>query len=98
MYHCLSLAEPQQIETSLGRPFERRPTMSHEICWDRDGVVRRFWGHVPFAEVLQSVCEVEVDSRFEKARYLIDDCSGVFDGCLVHDSPLARLDLFQRLS
>jgi hypothetical protein len=72
--------------------------MSHEICWELNGVVRRFWGNVSFSEVLRSVCEVQVDPRFNEMRYLMDDCLAVMDGCFVKELAAERLDFLQQLA
>ena len=51
--------------------------MPHEISWEPHGVYIRFYGFVPFSELLDFFQSVAADPRFDDAWYYIDDYSGV---------------------
>ena len=47
--------------------------MPYEITWEDQGVYRRYHGHTDGAELARSVCEVELDIRFDQLRYVLND-------------------------
>jgi hypothetical protein len=51
--------------------------MGYELQWRPKGVVKRFFGFITGAEILQSINDVEGDWRFDDLRYVIDDFLGV---------------------
>jgi hypothetical protein len=51
--------------------------MAYELVWEPDGVIKQFSGIVPGWEFIQSVKNVQSDSRVDEARYIINDFSAV---------------------
>jgi hypothetical protein len=51
--------------------------MAYELVWEPDGVIKQFSGTVPGWEFIQSVKNVQSDSRVDEARYIISDFSAV---------------------
>ena len=47
--------------------------MPYEIVWEPKGAVKRFFGRVSDAEVLQSGLEIECDPRFDNLNFVIND-------------------------
>lgn len=53
--------------------------MSYEIIWEPRGVVKRYFGHVTSADMVQSVTDVEGNPRFDDLRYVINDFLAIDD-------------------
>lgn len=56
--------------------------MAYEIVWETKGAVKRFFGHVSDAEVLQAGLDIECDWRFDRLSFVINDflaCEGFSD-------------------
>jgi hypothetical protein len=51
--------------------------VTYEVVWEVRGVIKRFFGHVTDHDMLQSVLDIESDSRFDDLRYVINDFSGI---------------------
>jgi len=51
--------------------------MACEYIWEPEGVHKRFSGFVTSGEFIQSVEKTQRDFRFDDAKYVIDDFSGV---------------------
>ena len=49
--------------------------MAYEIIWEPEGVIRQFSGSVSAREFMQSVEQVQGDSRYDEMRYIINDFS-----------------------
>ncbi len=49
--------------------------MAYEIIWEPEGVIRQFSGSVSAREFMQSVDQVQGDSRYDEMRYIINDFS-----------------------
>ena len=49
--------------------------MAYEIIWEPEGVIRQFSGNVSAREFIQSVEQVQGDSRYDEMRYIINDFS-----------------------
>ena len=49
--------------------------MSYELVWEPEGVVARFSSTVSTDEFIRSVKQIQGDSRFDDARYVISDFS-----------------------
>lgn len=47
--------------------------VGYEILWEPRGTVKRFYGHVTDAQLMQSVIDIEGDHRFDTLRYVIND-------------------------
>jgi hypothetical protein len=47
--------------------------MGYEIVWQSRGVIKRYFGHVTSAELLQAVVDTESDGRFDDLRWVIND-------------------------
>jgi hypothetical protein len=47
--------------------------MAYELVWEPDGVIKQFSGNVPAWEFVRAVENVQSDSRFDDARYVIND-------------------------
>ena len=47
--------------------------MSYRLDWEAKGVVKHFYGLVTPADLVDSVTEIESDSRFDHLRYVIND-------------------------
>lgn len=74
--------------------------MPHETTWESHGVYTRFYGSVPFSELLAFFQSIAADPRFDDISYYIDDYTGV----ATHDVKfedvelLAGLDYAQTIS
>lgn len=74
--------------------------MPHEISWEPHGVYTRFYGTVPFPELLEFFQAIAADPRFDDLAYYIDDYTDVE----MHDVQpedvelLAGLDYAQTIS
>lgn len=51
--------------------------MAYELVWEPDGVVLQFSGGVSSREFIQAVENIQGDSRYDDARYVIHDLLGV---------------------
>jgi hypothetical protein len=49
--------------------------MAYEIIWEPEGVIRQFSGNVSAREFIQSVEQVQGDSRYDDLHYIINDFS-----------------------
>ncbi len=47
--------------------------MSYKLSWKVRGVIKHFSGHLTDKQLMQSVIDVEGDSRFDSLRYVIND-------------------------
>ena len=47
--------------------------MSYEIIWEPAGVIKRFFGEINGAELMQAGIDTEGSSRFDELRYVIND-------------------------
>ena len=59
--------------------------MPHSIIWEPDGLLRTFYGTVSAGEILESNLELYGDLRFNKAKYIINDFSGITDHSIEYD-------------
>ncbi len=51
--------------------------MAFELVWEPDGVIKQFSGQVSAREFINAVERVQSDSRFDEARYIINDFSAM---------------------
>ena len=51
--------------------------MAYEIVWEPDGVLVQFTAQVSAREFLNSATQIQGDSRFDEARYVINDFSAI---------------------
>lgn len=51
--------------------------MAFESKWEQHGFYKRFYGHVTVAEFMESVAQLQGDSRFDQITYSINDFSDV---------------------
>lgn len=47
--------------------------MPYELTWEREGVVKHFWGDVSGNELAESVEEVAAHPRFDGLRFILND-------------------------
>lgn len=47
--------------------------MSYRLDWEKRGVIKHFFDDVTARDMVDSVIEVESDSRFDELRYVIND-------------------------
>ena len=61
------------------------PRMPYEHTWEERGVYRRYYGTITGGELLKAVEEVGGDPRFDRIRYVLNDCLGVEQVKITHD-------------
>lgn len=47
--------------------------MCYEIIWQRNGVIRRYFGQVTAGDISGSVAKTQGDRRFDDLKYVIND-------------------------
>ncbi|KAB2928275.1 MAG: response regulator transcription factor [Dechloromonas sp.] len=51
--------------------------MAYELVWEPEGVLVRFTAQLPAREFISSARQMQGDSRFDEARYVINDLTGI---------------------